>query len=119
MKNKQHKDVIWYSIDNKKKKPVAYSTRSASDLVGILSEECETIQDVYNAINYDDEAKDIIKKYIDLCFGNEIAAKHFKYWRYNYDQNTSFEFEEANRIRHEKYEKDEREFQITVPSLIL
>lgn len=32
---------------------------------------------------------------------------------------TFFEFEEANRIRHEKYEKDEREFQITVPSLIL
>ena len=69
-------DVQW-TVPNKKK-PIAYSTRATSDLIVILSEDYETITDVYNAINYDEDAKEILKKYIDLGYGNEIAREWFK-----------------------------------------
>ena len=70
-------NVHWY-VPNKKQ-PIAYSTTAASDLIGLLAEDFETIQDVYDAINYDPEAKEILQKYIDLGYGNEIAANWFKY----------------------------------------
>lgn len=69
-------DITWYAP--KRKKPIAYSTRATNDLIVLLSQECETISDVYNAINYDEEAKTILKKYIDLGYGNEIAQNWFK-----------------------------------------
>lgn len=69
-------DVEWRVP--KRKTPIAYSTRATSDLIVVLSQESETITDVYNAINYDQEAKDILKKYIDLGYGNEIAKEWFK-----------------------------------------
>lgn len=78
-RNKSKGDVYYYSIDNKKKKPIAYSTRAASDLIALLSEEYETINDVFNAINYDEEAKNVLQIYINLGYGNEISRKHFKY----------------------------------------
>lgn len=77
--NKSKGDVIWYSIDRKKKRPIAYSTRATSDLICLLSEDHETILDVFNAINYDDEAKNILAIYIKLGYGNETARKHFRY----------------------------------------
>ena len=70
-------DVHWF-IPNRKK-PIAYSTVATSDLIGLLAEDFETIQDVYNAITYDKEAKEILQIYIDLGYGNEIASKWFKY----------------------------------------
>lgn len=70
-------DVHWYVPG--KKKPVAYSTVATSDLISLLSEDFETIQDVYDAINYDPEAKAIMKIYIDLGYGNQIAREWFKY----------------------------------------
>lgn len=70
-------DVEW-TIKGKKK-PIAYSTVAVSNLIGILSEEYETINDVYAAINYDQDAKEILKKYIDLGYGSEIAREWFKY----------------------------------------
>ena len=72
-------DVEWYSINNKKKRPIAYSTVATKHMIGLLAEEYETITDVFNAINYDQEAKNIMQIYINLGFGNEIARKHFKY----------------------------------------
>ena len=76
-KAKNKGDVHWY-VPNKKK-PIAYSTKAASDIIGLLAEDFETIQDVYDAINYDQEAKDVLQKYIDLGYGNEIAREWFKY----------------------------------------
>lgn len=76
-KAKRKGDVHW-TVPNKKK-PIAYSTVATSDLIGLLAEDFETIQDVYDAINYDVEAKEILQKYIDLGYGNEIARQWFKY----------------------------------------
>ena len=52
----------WVSSDTrwtvpKKKKPIAYNTITTSKLVELLSQKHETIQDVYNAINFNTEAK--------------------------------------------------------------
>ena len=69
-------DVLYYIP--KKKKPIAYSSQSTNDLIVILSRLNNTIQDVYDAINYDDEAKNVIKKFIDLGYGNSIAKDWFK-----------------------------------------
>ena len=76
-KTKIKDSVHWY-VPNKKK-PIAYSTVATSDLIGLLSEDFETIQDVYDAINYDEEVKEILQKYIDLGYGNEIAKNWFRY----------------------------------------
>ena len=70
-------DVHWH-VPNKKK-PIAYSTVATSHLIGLLAQDFETIQDVYDAINYDEEAKEILQKYIDLGYGNEIAKQWFRY----------------------------------------
>jgi hypothetical protein len=72
-------DVYWYRPDGKKKRPIAYSTSACSYLVGILSLEHETVSDVYNAIHYDLEAKEIVKKYIDLGYGDCLARELFRY----------------------------------------
>ena len=76
-KRKIKGDVHW-TVPNKKK-PIAYSTVATSHLIGLLSQECEAIQDVYNAVIYDVEAKEILQKYIDLGYGNEIAKQWFRY----------------------------------------
>ena len=76
-KTKNKDDVCW-TVPNKKK-PIAYSTVATSNLIGLLSQEYETIHDVYNAVVYDVEAKEILQKYIDLGYGNEIAREWFRY----------------------------------------
>ena len=70
-------DVHWYAP--KRKTPIAYSTRATSDLIGLLAEDFETIQDVYDAVQYDQEAKAVLQKYIDLGYGNEVAREWFRY----------------------------------------
>ena len=74
---KKSKGDVEYRLPNKKK-PIAYSTTATSDLIVVLSQECQTIIDVYNAINYDQDAKDVLQKYIDLGYGNEIAREWFR-----------------------------------------
>ncbi len=69
-------DVEWRVP--KRKTPIAYSTKATSDLIAVLSQDYETITDVYNAINYDQDAKEILKKYIELGYGNEIAREWFE-----------------------------------------
>ena len=76
-KKKNKGDVHWTAPN--KKKPIAYSTVATSQLVGLLSEEHKTIQDVYNAVTYDQEAKEVLQKYIDLGYGNETARNWFRY----------------------------------------
>ena len=63
-------DVDWYIP--KTKRAFAHSTQATSDLIEVLAEQYLTIIDVYNAINYDDEAKQILKYYIDKGYGNFI-----------------------------------------------
>lgn len=77
LKPKNKGDVHWYIPG--KKKPIAYSTVATSDLIGLVAEDFETIQDVYNAVMYDQEAKAIMQIYIDLGYGNQIAREWFKY----------------------------------------
>lgn len=74
---KQLKGDVRWTIPNKKK-PIAYSTRATSDLIVVLAEDYKTIADVYNAINYDQDAKDVLQKYIDFGYGNEIAREWFR-----------------------------------------
>jgi hypothetical protein len=78
MEKIKNKGDVYWMLPNKKR-PIAYSTVATNQLVGLLSEEYETIQDVYNAITYDREAKEILQKYIDLGYGNEVAREWFKY----------------------------------------
>lgn len=63
MRNIKHGDVEWY-LPNKKR-PFAYSTTATSDLIKILYDDLQDLRLVYNAINFDDEAKKIVKTYLD------------------------------------------------------
>ena len=74
---KRSKGDVKYHIP-KKKKPIAYSTKATSDLIVVLAQDYETISDVYNAVNYDQDAKGVLKKYIDLGYGNVIAREWFR-----------------------------------------
>lgn len=74
---KRSKGDVMYTVPNKKK-PIAYSTVATQDLIVILAQDYETISDVYNAINYDQDAKDVLKKYIDLGYGDVIAREWFR-----------------------------------------
>lgn len=65
---KKELGVRWY-LPNEKRK-FAESTVATNDLITVLSEEYLTILDVYHAINYDDEAKEIIKYFIENGYGN-------------------------------------------------
>lgn len=70
-KNKKSKgDVSWYLPNTKR--AFAYSTIATSDLIVVLSEMNNTTQEVYNAINYDPEAKAIVKHFIENGYGNYI-----------------------------------------------
>lgn len=74
---KRPKGDVAYHLP-KKKKPIAYSTKATSDLIAVLAQDYETISDVYNAINYDQDAKDVLQKYIDLGYGDVIAKEWFR-----------------------------------------
>ena len=76
MRRKSKGDVEYYVTN--RKKPIAYSTVATSDLIVVLAQEYETITDVYNAINYDQDAKDVLQKYIDLGYGDIIAREWFR-----------------------------------------
>lgn len=85
MMTKQQKsskgDVYWYDLKyqgTKSGKPFAYSTVATSNLIVALSQKYNTIQEVYDAINYDDDAINILKQYIDWGYGNYIARNYFK-----------------------------------------
>ena len=67
--------VMWYIPS--KKKAIAFSTKATSDYIVMLASEHKTIQDVYDAILWNDEARQILKIYIDYGYGNEIAKDWF------------------------------------------
>ncbi len=61
-------DVNWYLPHLKN--CFTTSTVATSDLIVVLSEQYLTTKDIYKAINYDPEAKEIVKHYIDNGYGN-------------------------------------------------
>ena len=67
--------VSWYMPS--KKKPFAYSTVTTNDLIVMLSKQYSTIEDVYEAINYDNEAKDILFNFIKNGYKDYIAYDFF------------------------------------------
>lgn len=69
-KKKAKGDVMW--VLPGKKKPFAYSTKAASDLIVLFAQEHDTVQQVHDAINYDYEAKAILQVFIDAGYGNSI-----------------------------------------------
>lgn len=72
-------DVYWYAPNSKT--VVAYSTVSASDLIGIMADDNPkmTISEMYSAINYDTEAKKVLQAYINSGFGDSVASEFFSY----------------------------------------
>ena len=74
---KKTKNDIWWHIP-KRKSPIAYSTRAANDLIVALAEDGGTIKEIYARINYDEEARAILRKYIDCGFGDIVAKEWFK-----------------------------------------
>ena len=70
-------DIYWYAPNSKI--IIAYSTRSASDLIETMSEDNPkmTISELHDAINYDEEAKKVLQAYINSGFGDYIASEYF------------------------------------------
>jgi hypothetical protein len=75
MKRRSKGDVQWTLPS--RKRPIAYSTKAVSDLIVVLSQRYETIQDVYDNIVYDYDAKRILKIYIDCGYGTVRARDYF------------------------------------------
>ena len=77
--NKSKGDVPWTNPQSKiNSKPIVYSTKAVSDLIVLLSADGCTINKLKGKINYDNEAKDIIQKYIDLGYGESMAKDYFR-----------------------------------------
>ena len=72
MARKRPKGDVKWCIDGRKT-PIAYSTKATSDLIVLLAQENETVQDVYNVVNYNVDAKKVLQAYIDKGYGNRIA----------------------------------------------
>lgn len=75
-KAKSRGNVQWYLPG--KKRPIAYSTKAASDLIVVLSQDGATIQEVHDRITYDVEARKILEIYIEKGYGDSIARDLFK-----------------------------------------
>lgn len=63
-------DVEWFLPNTKRR--FAYSTVATSDLIELLSEEFLTVSDVYQNINYDEEATNIVMHFIEKGYGNFV-----------------------------------------------
>lgn len=70
MKDKKELGVYW-SFPNEKGN-FAQSTVATSDVITVLSEMYLTTIDVYHMIHNDNEAKEILKKYIEKGYGNFV-----------------------------------------------
>lgn len=75
MKYKNRGDVQWYLPHHKR--PFAYSSVATKDLIEAFGEDGLTIQQIHDSINYDVDAKKIMKHYIDNGYKN-IKWEAFK-----------------------------------------
>lgn len=69
-------DVHWHIPG--RKRPIAYSTKATSDLIVALSTDNKTIKEVYDSINYDQEARAVLSEYIKRGYGNSVASNFFR-----------------------------------------
>lgn len=70
MKNKKGYDVYWHYPHLKKS--FGSTTVASSLLIESITKDKMTVKDVYNAINYDPDAKEILRCYIEKGYGNFI-----------------------------------------------
>ncbi len=70
------RDIEWH-VPNRKR-PIAYSTQAANNLIVTLSQSGRTIQEVRNMIRYDSEAQKVLDAYIAKGYGETIAQEFFK-----------------------------------------
>ncbi len=70
MKNRNKYDVSWTLPGQKR--PFGGSTVATSDLIVMLSDDKKTVKDVYDSVHYDQEAKLILKKFIDTGYKDFI-----------------------------------------------
>lgn len=70
MAKSNYKDVYW-TLPHQKKYFTS-TTIATDDLIIALSEDNMTVKDVYNAINYDEDAKEVLKGFIDSGYENFI-----------------------------------------------
>lgn len=78
MARKRGKDEVTCFVRGRKR-PIAYCTLSANETIAVVSEDGCTIQEAYNRINYDREAKDVLQRYIDLGHGGDKASDYFTF----------------------------------------
>ena len=78
MSRKKLGGVLWW-LTPMSKRPFANSTVAIRDLIEYLSENFDTVQEIYDNINYCDEGKKILQKYIDAGYGNK-KWKDFSSW---------------------------------------
>lgn len=64
------KDVYWTLP--RQKRYFMSTTIATDNLIVSLSEENMTVKDVYEAINYDEDAKEVLKHFIDAGYENFI-----------------------------------------------
>ncbi len=69
--NKQNAKGVYWTLPHQKRY-FATSTIATDNLIVALSEDNMTVRDVYNSINYDNEAKEILKGFIDSGYENFI-----------------------------------------------
>lgn len=72
-------DVEWHIPG--KKSPIAYSTVASSDLIEVLVEDnpSATIKEIFEKVNYDEEAKKVLQQYIDAGYGDQVANEWFNH----------------------------------------
>ena len=63
-RNKSKGEVLCFV--HGRKRPIAYCTMGANEIIAAVSEDGCMIQEAYSRINYDQEAKNVLQKYIDL-----------------------------------------------------
>lgn len=68
---KQNAKNVYWTLPHQKRY-FASSTIATDDLIIALSEDNMTVKDVYNLINYDKDAKKILKVFIDNGYENFI-----------------------------------------------
>ena len=67
-----------------RKSPIAYSSKAASDLIGVLADEHPeaTIKEIRALINYNNEAQRVLDRYISAGYGGVTASEYFSYDRH-------------------------------------
>ena len=70
--------VHWHL--RKGKKPIAYSTKFCSELIGEFAKDGYTIKELRKVVIYDTEAQKVLDEYIKRGLGDEIAKNWFSRW---------------------------------------